>query len=166
MQTALLKYPNRGVPALDRREITLIVLEDVELDRWRLRRYCAKSGLKVSVSEAETIEDFRRQLDARRYDIAFVDYFLPEGSGFDAMEALGAHPDQTGARPILITGLDRAGLAEEARRYRCTCCLNKGDLSADLVRYAITSALTAPLGDAAHSPAAPGAAGPVLPDPE
>lgn len=147
MQTALLKEPNRSAPGLDPGVLNVLILEDVELDRWRLRRYCGRSGLKVAVFEADTLARFRRHLDERRFDIAFVDYFLPEGNGFDALEVLCAHRGQVGARPIMITGLERDGLAAEARRFRCAACLNKGELTADLVRHSITSALATGLGD-------------------
>ena len=142
MQSALLE-PKRSVAGRDFGALNLLVLEDVEFDRWRLRRCCRKAGLNAKLFEADSLDAFRLQLDARPYDIAFVDYFLPEGTGFEALQTLSAHGAQRDAVPILLTGMERQDLAEAARRFHCAEFLHKGNLSAEVVRCSITAALWA-----------------------
>lgn len=137
------------------RVLNVLILDDQETDRMRLRRMCRKAGLEFTVFEAEDLEQFRAILDKAVIDLAFLDHHLANATGHDALKILIAHEDQVDAVPIMVTGVERHDIAVAAMRDGCADYITKEELSVDMLRKSITSAferrvLLAALGEA-HS---------------
>ena len=136
--------------------LNILILDDMEADRARIRRLCRKAGLQFELFQAADLTEFRALLDAHEIDIAFLDYHLEMDTGLDALKMLIGHEDQVNAIPIMITSVDRHDIAVEAMRKGCADYLTKEELSVDSLRKSITSAferrlLIAALGEAQSS---------------
>ncbi|SIS76140.1 Response regulator receiver domain-containing protein [Roseivivax lentus] len=134
----------------------ILVLDDLEADRARLRRLCRKAGLEFVLHEVSDLAGMRDLLDRQEIDIAFLDYHLEMHTGLDALKLLIGHEDQVNAIPIMITSVDRHDIAVEAMRKGCADYLTKEELSVDALRKSVTSAferrlLIAALGEAQSS---------------
>ncbi len=134
----------------------ILVLDDMEADRARLRRLCRKAGLDFVMHEVSDLAGMRQVLETQEIDIAFLDYHLEMDTGLDALKLLIGHEDQVNAIPIMITSVDRHDIAVEAMRKGCADYLTKEELSVDALRKSVTSAferrlLIAALGEAQSS---------------
>ena len=140
MQTALKKQPTLELYKSDDRPLNVLILDDLETDRVRLRRFCRKAGLEFQLHQAEDLKGFRAILDEHPIDIAFLDYHLALENGIDALKILTAHEDQVDAIPIMVTSVDRYDVVVDAMRSGCADYLTKEELSVDAIRKSITSA--------------------------
>lgn len=122
-------------PVLD-----VLILDDFEADRMRLRRFCRKAGLDFELHEAEDIESFRQIINTTKMDLVFLDYHLAMDTGLDALRLLQAQEEQVDAIPIMITSVDRYDIAVESMRMGCADYLTKEELSVESIRKAIVSA--------------------------
>ena len=122
------------------RPLNVLILDDIETDRLRLRRFCRKAGLEFELFEAEDLQGFRAILDSHKIDLAFLDYHLAMDTGLDALKILTAHEDQVDTVPIMVTSVDRYDVAVEAMREGCADYITKEELSVDAIRKSIASA--------------------------
>ncbi len=120
--------------------LDVLILDDLEVDRMRLRRLCRKAGLEFKLHEAEDLAQFRNILNSEDLDLVFLDYHLAIDTGLDALRMLQAQEDQLNAIPIMVTSVDRHDIAVEAMRAGCADYLTKEELSVDSVRKSIVSA--------------------------
>ncbi|WP_181498020.1 response regulator [Rhodovulum viride] len=123
------------------RSFVVLMLDDNEIDRLRLKKLCLRAGLKFRVREAASIHDFRAALDETSYDMVFLDYDLKMETGLDALELLKAHPDQSKAIAIMITSSDDPATVAEAMRSGCSDYLVKDELTISMIRRAVTAAI-------------------------
>ncbi len=124
----------------ENRLLNVLILDDLQADRMRLRRFCRKAGMEFELYEAEDLKSFREVLDAHTIDIAFLDYHLAMETGLDALRILTAHEDQVEAIPIMVTSVDRHDVVVEAMRSGCADYLTKEELSVAAIRKSVTSA--------------------------
>lgn len=122
-------------PVLD-----VLILDDFEADRMRLRRFCRKAGLDFELHEAEDLESFRQIINTKKMDLVFLDYHLAMDNGLDALRILQAQEDQVDAIPIMITSVDRYDVAVQSMRMGCADYLTKEELSVESIRKSIVSA--------------------------
>lgn len=122
-------------PVLD-----VLILDDFEADRMRLRRFCRKAGLDFVLHEAEDLESFRQIINETKMDLVFLDYHLAMDNGLDALRLLQAQEDQIDAIPIMITSVDRYDVAVQSMRMGCADYLTKEELSVESIRKSIVSA--------------------------
>lgn len=120
--------------------LDVLILDDLEADRMRVRRFCRKAGLNFELHEAHDLASFRRCIDTQKMDLVFLDYHLAMENGLDALQLLQAQEDQIDAIPIMITSVDRYDIAVAAMRAGCADYLTKEELSVDSIRKAIISA--------------------------
>ncbi|WP_196774375.1 response regulator [Rhodovulum sp. MB263] len=123
------------------RSFGVLMLDDNEIDRMRLKQLCLRAGLRFRVREAADLDDFRRALDETPYDMVFLDYDLKMDTGLDALELLRAHPVQAEAIAIMITSTDAPATVVEAMRCGCSDFLVKDELSISMIRRAVTVAI-------------------------
>ncbi|MBL3553548.1 response regulator [Rhodovulum sulfidophilum] len=136
--------PTDSLPVLRRpaeRTFGVLMLDDNEIDRMRLKQLCLRAGLSFRVREAADLDDFRRALDEAPYDMVFLDYDLKMDTGLDALELLKAHPAQGEAIAIMITSTDAPATVVEAMRSGCSDFLVKDELSISMIRRAVTAAI-------------------------
>jgi DNA-binding NarL/FixJ family response regulator len=140
MQSTLTQQPKLELHNTDDRPLNVLILDDLDTDRVRLRRLCRKSGLEFELFEAEDLRGFREVLDTHRIDIAFLDYHLSMDNGLDALKILTAHEDQVHAIPIMVTSVEDPHVIVEAMRSGCADYLTKEELSVEAVRKSVASA--------------------------
>lgn len=121
--------------------VTALLLDDDRIDRRRLARLLAQAGLRVAVSEAADIGGFALALDRQPYDLIFIDYALAGATGLDALALVMAHPLQSQAAPIMVTGRGQLEIAVTAMRQGCVDYLTKDQLSPQVLRGAIATAV-------------------------
>ena len=118
----------------------VLILDDQEIDRLRLRRVCGKAGLQPDYSEAATLEEFRAALDVRAYQVIFLDYHLGMDTGLDALQIAKAHELQGDAILIMVTSVGQHDVIIEAMRSGCSDYIIKEELGPEMLRKAITGA--------------------------
>ena len=122
------------------RLLNVLILDDRETDRVRIRRLLDKAGLAFTLYEAEDLASFRAQIDRAAMDLVFLDYHLAIDTGLDALKILAGHEEQVGALPIMVTSVDRSEIAVEAMRSGCADYLIKEQLSVESIRKSVISA--------------------------
>ncbi|GHE04116.1 hypothetical protein U879_01640 [Defluviimonas sp. 20V17] len=120
--------------------LNVLILDDMETDRSRIRRLVRKAGLTCTFYEAEDLTSLREQIGRAEMHLVFIDYNLAIETGLDALKILAAHEYQAEALPIMVTSVDRCDVAVEAMRRGCADYLIKEQLSVDAVRKSISSA--------------------------
>jgi DNA-binding NtrC family response regulator len=128
------------VPTSPVRMMSILVLDDSEVDRKRLLRLCGDAGLVFTGTEAANTAEMRAALASRRFDLVFVDHMLSGEDGLDAVDMLLSDPDQS-ATLIMVAGEGRVDIAVEAMRRGCSDYLTKSELSVDTFRKTVASAL-------------------------
>ncbi len=140
MQSTLTQQPKLELHNSDDRPLNVLILDDLDTDRVRLRRLCRKSGLEFELFEAEDLNGLREVLNNNRIDVAFLDYHLAMDTGLDALKILTAHEDQVHAIPIMVTSVEDPHVIVEAMRSGCADYLTKEELSVEAVRKSVASA--------------------------
>ncbi|EPX82162.1 response regulator [Salipiger mucosus] len=125
----------------DVHRLVTLVLEDDEIDRRRLVKLTRRAGLDAEFHMAQDLAQLQRQLDARRFDLFFVDYHLGMATGQEALDLIETHEEQRGAVSIMVTSVDRPEVIIEAMRTGCSDYLIKEELSAETIRRSVVAAL-------------------------
>lgn len=119
--------------------LKLLIVDDDDVDRERLRRMLSKSDIETSISEASTIEDSMDFLSNDDYDCVIVDYRLGLNSGLTLLNSIRTTMDRHCA-VIMVTGLGDEEVAAEAMRLGASDYLLKSQLqSPQLIRAIISS---------------------------
>lgn len=132
--------PNPGRPggALDR---AVLILDDCEVDRMKMRRLIEAAELPFDLVEAETLEAMEQALNARDFDLVLIDFYLVGSTGFEALELLGKMAGQRPV-PIMVTGDEQTEIAVQAMKMGCADYLSKERLSPDRLKAALAEART------------------------
>ncbi len=92
-------------------EIKVLLVDDDEIDRLAIQRFVQREGLPyqldIVTSKAAAIEKLRSQT----YDIAILDYLLPDGTGMEVLAQVGEIP------AIFVTGSGDERTAVKALRH-------------------------------------------------
>ena len=113
--------------------IDTIILDDNQFDRVRLKRFLRDLAMPVVIREADCLRAFKNIVNKQYFDLAFVDYDLPDGTGSDALKYLiETRPTPT----IMITGNTSPYIQDTARRYGCLEQMNKSRLSSSSLSLA------------------------------
>lgn len=120
---------------------SILIVDDVRYDRTRLKRMCEKLEFSVLIREAESLESLGNALELDRFDLIFVDFQLPDGSGLQALDAIRFHEKNINAATIMVTGNDQVEIAIDAMKNGCSDFLKKNNLSDESVRRAAINAL-------------------------
>ena len=119
--------------------LKLLIVDDDDVDRERLRRMLSKSDIVTSISEASSVEDSMTFLNSDNFDCVIVDYRLGLSSGLTLLNnirtMIGSH-----CAVIMVTGLGDEEVAAEAMRLGASDYLLKSQLqSTQLIRAIISS---------------------------
>jgi CheY-like chemotaxis protein len=129
-----------GLPNLPER-LRVLVLDDQRFDRHKLCRMCSALPIKCEVAQADSLSAFAKQIEEAAFDLVFVDYSLPDGSGIDALEMLHLSPRNNDATSIMITSFDEEPISFEAMMRGCADYITKDELSPSSFERAVTNAL-------------------------
>lgn len=119
--------------------LKLLIVDDDDVDRERLRRMLSKSDIETSISEACSVEDSMDFLSNDDYDCVIVDYRLGLNSGLTLLNNIRTTMESHCA-VIMVTGLGDEEVAAEAMRLGASDYLLKSQLqSSQLIRAIIDS---------------------------
>ncbi len=68
--------------------LKILVVEDDAVDRQMLRRTLAATDLAVSLEEVGTVSEAVSRLRENKYDLALLDYKLPDGTALSVLKAM------------------------------------------------------------------------------
>lgn len=120
---------------------SVLVLDDQRFDRHKLARLCNSLPMHVEITNADSLAAMNALLDAASFDLIFVDYNLPDGSGLDALERIRLSPRNCNAASIMVTGAEGEEIALDAMARGCTDFLTKDELSPTAFTRSVTNAL-------------------------
>ena len=107
----------------------VLILDDSVFDRKRLKRALDKSPGLFTVTEIGSLQNLQESLDAKHFDILFVDYGLGDGNGLEALKIIQSSELNRNAFNIMVTGTDSSRLAVSALKGGFHDFVNKDDLS-------------------------------------
>lgn len=120
---------------------SILIVDDQRFDRSRLKRMCGEIGLKIRVSEADSLNAMTTAIRSDTFDLIFLDLHLPDGSGLQGLEIVQAEKRNRHAATIMVTGDDQSEIAIGAMKSGCSDFLVKDVLSNRSVRRAALNAL-------------------------
>ena len=121
-------------------KINAIVLEDNHFDRQAMERVVDRSELVISLTFVETLAELSRKIGEREFDVAIVDFRLPDGTGFDALKLISQSNLNAKCAGVMVASEAEATVAVSAMKSGCADYIVKDDLSPATLRRAITSA--------------------------
>lgn len=116
--------------------IKILVIEDDAVDRQMLRRTLADTGLSVSIHEVGTVAEGIRSLRGNEYDVALLDYKLPDGTGISLLKAMQKSKGSQ-APIIVLTVRAEKKIAMEALKEGAQDFLPKDMVTPDNLERAI-----------------------------
>lgn len=90
--------------------LTVLLIEDNEIDRMAIQRHVEKSALPYHLNCAMSKESAIQKLNDSVFDIVLMDYQLPDGTAFDIL------PHVMDLPTIFVTGSGSEQVAAEAMR--------------------------------------------------
>lgn len=132
-----------GIEISPPREIRVLLLDDSDYDRRRIRRLGARiADFPLTLDEVATLAELETALKHKIYDVILVDYRLAEGTGLQALDRISATATHYGAGRIMITGREDIDAAVKAMRSGCHDFLSKDTMSAEVLRDAMLNAIS------------------------
>ncbi len=95
---------------MEQDKLRILLLDDDQVDRMAIQRYTEKEGLPYQIEMADSIAEATRLLATRKYDLALLDYLLPDGRGLDLLKTIRDVP------VIFVTGSGDENIAVQALR--------------------------------------------------
>ena len=138
---ATVSYDDPFSPLAPFLPIRALLLDDNRFDQRRIERMARDTGLMISVDIAPNLAAMSEYLDLRGYDVAFLDYRLPVGSGRDAVELLREHGANSNCAAIMVAGDEYLDNSALAMREACDGFISKDQLSTDILRASVTAIL-------------------------
>ncbi|MBU2595131.1 MAG: HD domain-containing protein [Candidatus Edwardsbacteria bacterium] len=95
---------------MEQRKLKILLLDDDIIDRMAIKRLVEKEGLPYDIDMAVSIAEATQKLADCHYDLALLDYLLPDGRGLDLLKITGEVP------VIFVTGSGDENIAVQALR--------------------------------------------------
>lgn len=119
--------------------LSMLVVEDDYGDYDAVSRALRRMiTLTSDHKRARTIEEARRAMSVQDFDVALIDFHLDGSSGIQVLQEI--QKSHINTLPILLTGRTDIGIHEAAISAGAVDCINKDDLSSNLlettIRYA------------------------------
>jgi CheY-like chemotaxis protein len=121
--------------------LPILILEDERFDRHRLARMCSALDFQCKVSNATSLQSFSAILESDIFGLILLDYRLPDGTGFDALDMLRLSARNLNTPTLMVSGSDDHSLAEQAHGAGCTSYLHKDRLTSEIFGLAVQNAL-------------------------
>ena len=119
----------------------LLIIDDNRLDRRRIKRLFAQTGMAASIAEAEDFPSALAMVAVERFDCILVDYHLPGADGIELARQIAANHDGLTTPMVMLTGEPSHALAEAAIGAGLADFLGKRSLSAEVLRQVITNVI-------------------------
>lgn len=119
---------------------SILIVDDDEFDRTRLKKLCRAFDFTTHVAEADSLKALKDRLKKDRFDLILLDYQLTDGTGLDGVEIIRADGVNCSAATVMITGTEQNDIAIQALKLGFTDYLTKEEISErTLGRAAITA---------------------------
>ncbi|GLX78952.1 hypothetical protein tinsulaeT_22920 [Thalassotalea insulae] len=122
-------------------DLKLLVVDDDDVDREKIRRLLKLVDLPASIEEASSVKDSIAVIKNSDYDCIIVDYRLGNEDGLKLLNQIRTQLDKNCA-VIIITGLGSEEVAAEAMRLGASDYLIKNHLKATQLLHAILNAIS------------------------
>jgi PAS domain S-box-containing protein len=90
--------------------LKILLLDDDEVDRMAIGRYIQKENLPYDLETVTSLSEANQKLQNNNYDLALLDYLLPDGKGLDLLQITNDVP------VIFVTGSGDENIAVQALR--------------------------------------------------
>lgn len=121
--------------------LRILIVDDDDVDRVAVRRSLKRAGFDVEAAEAASAAAAAEQLRQGRFDCVFLDYNLPDGTGLELLQRIGAITERTPV--IILTGQGDEQLAVELMKAGAADYIPKSALSPDLLRQNLPAVIRA-----------------------
>ena len=119
--------------------LSLLIVDDDDVDRVALRRALKQAGVRADISEAAGGDEALETLARERFDCIFLDYQLPGADGLQVLRAIRNAGVQTPV--IALTGQGDEQTAVELMKAGAADYMGKGQLSAERLSRSLRHAM-------------------------
>ncbi|GAB4210816.1 MAG: hypothetical protein OHK0022_44550 [Roseiflexaceae bacterium] len=119
--------------------LTILIVDDDEIDRKAVRRALRAAGLALMVEEVADSAAALAALEQRPFDCVFLDYRLPDRDGLAVLHAIRARGLLVPV--VVLTGQGDERLAVELMKAGASDYLSKGTLTPETLTQALRSAI-------------------------
>ena len=120
--------PEKLTPRYNLEGLRVLIVDDNEVNR-RILEYYVKSWGMIGESASNAKEALEKAVSAsasgKPFDVAIIDYMMPEEDGFSLAKKLKAQEATASIRLVLLTSLTRVGIAKESKKAGFTGFLTK-----------------------------------------
>ncbi|MBL8511573.1 MAG: REC domain-containing diguanylate cyclase, partial [Betaproteobacteria bacterium] len=120
--------------------LQLLVVDDDDLDRERVRRMLAQITLRCAVTEVDSVTAAKAELGHHEFDCIFLDYHLGDAIGTELIDAIGSIV-KCPPPIVMITGAGDERTAVSALQQGVYDYIPKRLLRSDLLETVLTSSL-------------------------
>ena len=120
--------------------LNMLVLDDSDFDRKNLCRLGKKTGLPISIETAQSLSAMSYKMHQAEFDLIFIDYSLPDGNGFEALDLVRSNPNNCESALVMVSGCEKIDLAVQAMQKGYESYLCKSSLTPEILRQTILDA--------------------------
>ncbi|NOX75466.1 MAG: response regulator [Gammaproteobacteria bacterium] len=120
-------------------KLTILIVDDDDVDRMAVRRALGKTGLEPVIEEAGTCAAALNALREGNHDCALLDYLLPDGDGLKLLRDIRTADILTPV--VMLTGQRDERLIVELIRAGAADYLSKDELSGETLGHAVQTAI-------------------------
>ncbi len=129
----------KGWAAAMAKELTILLVDDDEVDRMAIGRAMKQADLQVTITEVTNAEKAREALGNQRYDCVFLDYRLPEQDGLSLIRQLRS--EGVAIPLIVLTGQGDEEIAVDLMKAGANDYLVKPRVSPDRLASLLRNAI-------------------------
>ncbi|MGF1487334.1 MAG: ATP-binding protein [Prochloraceae cyanobacterium] len=122
-----------------KQKLSLLVIDDEEVDRMAIFRAIAKSNLTADITEASNAEDGFSILEKKNFDCILLDYDLPDLDGLNVLKKI--QEKKIDAPVVTITGQGTESIAVELMKAGATDYLIKSEMTAESLEKSLRNSL-------------------------
>lgn len=113
----------------ERHAVRVLVVDDDAVDRMAVRRALESGGHGAVTQEADSVNDARRHLASKPYDLVVLDYDLPGGTGLEVLRWM--RRSELKSPVLILTGQADEELVAEVMKAGATDYMPKRKLSSE-----------------------------------
>ncbi len=121
---------------MDDRTLSVLVVDDESVSRQMVRRLLDRTTVKVEIEEAETAAEAVKILSDKKFDIALLDYRMPDGDALSVLKSLKEY-GRLHTPIIVMTSHAQEEAANKAVQEGAQDYLSKDQITADNLERAI-----------------------------
>jgi PAS domain S-box-containing protein len=117
----------------------ILVVDDDEVDRMKVRRTLTSAGVPAEISEAGSLAAATAAIESQAFDCLLVDYYLPDGDGLGFVKAIRATGNKIAV--IVLTGQEDTQIAVELMKAGASDYLSKTNLCKNSLSRSLQNAV-------------------------